>query len=506
MPSPVAVVLAAGKGTRMKSALPKVLFPLLGTPIVQRVVSAAQGAGCGEVVAVIGHGAELVREVLARGDVRFAVQVDRRGTGDAVASAWSALDDWDRPVLILPGDVPRMRADTLRALLEAHARSDATVTVGTMEPPDPFGYGRILRTGDAVDAIVEQRDCTDEQQAIGECNTGLYVADGAFLFGRDGSTGALARLAPNNDQGELYLTDIVGIARGDGLGVAGVLIADPGEVEGINDRVQLAAMETDARLRAAVRWMQAGGSLDDPASVRIEDGAHIEPDVTLGADVELRGACRIASGAVIGRGCVLTDVHVGAGATLGPYVVAEAASIEAGALVRAFTVASGLNEKKPHLTGAEDRVHIGEGARVGPFTHLRQSSVLAGDAHVGNFVELKKTTLHSGAKANHLAYLGDAEIGAGSNIGAGVITCNYDGYAKHKTTVGENAFVGTDSHLVAPVTIGDGAYVATGTTVTKNVPADALAIGRARQENKLGRAGKLRDLLSRRAEAAKQRG
>jgi bifunctional UDP-N-acetylglucosamine pyrophosphorylase/glucosamine-1-phosphate N-acetyltransferase len=506
MTSPVAVVLAAGKGTRMKSALPKVLFPLLGTPIVQRVVEAAQAAGCGEVVAVIGHGAERVEETLAHAEVRFAVQHTRRGTGDAVAAARPALDDWDRPVLILPGDVPRMRAETLRSLIAAHAASGAAVTVGTMLPPDPSGYGRIVRDGDSVQAIVEHRDCTEEQRAIGECNTGLYVAHGAFLFGTDGRPGALDRLTTDNDQGELYLTDIVGIARADGLTVAGVVIDDPGEVEGINDRVQLAAMEQGARQRAAVRWMRAGVSMDDPDEVRIEDAVVLGTDVVLGADVELRGACRIADGAVIARGCVLTDVVVGEGARVGPYVVAERAIIEAGAIVRPFTVITGFNEKRPHLTTEADRVRIGPGAKVGPFSHLRQGSHLEDDVHVGNFVELKTTTMHPGAKANHLAYLGDADIGSRANIGAGVITCNYDGFAKHKTTIGAGAFIGTDSHLVAPVTVGDGAYVATGTTVTKNVPADALAIGRARQENKPGRATKLKELLRRRAEAAKQRG
>jgi bifunctional UDP-N-acetylglucosamine pyrophosphorylase/glucosamine-1-phosphate N-acetyltransferase len=500
--NPVAVVLAAGKGTRMRSALPKVLFPLLGTPIVQRVVNAATGAGCEDVVAVVGHEAAMVEAALAGTGVRFATQHTRRGTGDAVAAAEPAMGSWDRPVLILPGDVPRMTAGTLSALIEAHSQSGAAVTVGTMEPPEPFGYGRIVRDDAGVVAIVEHRDCTPAQRAIGECNTGLYVASGSFLFG-DG--GALSRLTNNNDQGELYLTDIVGIARGDGLPVAGVLIDDPGEVEGINDRAQLAAMEKAARERAAKRWMQAGVSMDDPCSVRIEDGVELAQDVTLGADVELRGTCSIASGAVIKRGSILTDVVVGPDATVGPYVVLERVTIETNALVRPFTVATGLNEKKPHLTSHEDRVHIGAGAKVGPFTHLRQAANLEEDVHVGNFVELKKTTMHPGSKANHLAYLGDAEIGSKSNIGAGVITCNYDGFAKHKTTVGEGAFVGTDSHLIAPVKIGDGAYVATGTTVTKDVPADGLAIGRTRQENKAGRASKLKAVLKRRAEAGKKK-
>ncbi len=500
MNNPVAVVLAAGKGTRMKSALPKVLFPLLGVPIVQRVVDAAQGAGCADVVAVVGHEAAMVEAALADAGVLFAEQVTRRGTGDAVAAAKPALTDWDRPVLILPGDVPRMTAKTLRSLLEAHAATGAAVTVGTMEPPDAFGYGRIVRDDAGVSAIVEHRDCTESQRAIGECNTGLYVADGAFLFG-DG--GALGRLTTDNDQGELYLTDIVGIARGDGSTVAGVLIDDPAEVEGVNDRVQLAAMESIARRRATDHWMREGVSMEDPAHVRIEGRTTLARDVTLGADVELRGACVVESGARIGKGAVLTDVVVGAGATVGPYVVAERVRIGAGALVRAFTVAAGFNEKRPHLTTDDDIVTVGPGAKVGPFTHLRQAAVLEDDVHVGNFVELKKTTMHPGAKANHLAYLGDAEIGRKSNIGAGVITCNYDGFAKHKTTIGDGAFVGTDSHLVAPVKVGDGAYVATGTTVTRDVPADGLAIGRARQENKAGRAAKLRAVLQRRAEAKK---
>jgi bifunctional UDP-N-acetylglucosamine pyrophosphorylase/glucosamine-1-phosphate N-acetyltransferase len=492
---PIAVILAAGKGTRMRSADPKVLFPVLGRPLVQRVVDAARDAGCTDIVAVVGYGEDRVRAALP--GVTCARQEGLQGTGQAVAAARHAADFGGRTVLVLPGDVPLLRGQTLRRLLSRHRESGAAITVLSMAPPDPTGYGRLVRGPDGqVERIVEQRDASAEEQRIGEVNTAVYAMSGDLLFGDDAAVDALTT---DNEQKEYLLTDVVGIARSRGLRVDGHLLDDPEEVAGINDRAQLAALESALRARIATRWMQAGVSMDDPASVRIEEAVELDRDVVLGAGVELRGRCSVAEGAVIGKGCQLMDVTIGAGAVVEPYVVADSVDIAAGARILPFSVLRGVNEKAPGRSTDADRVLVGPSARVGPFSHLRQASDVGPGAHVGNFVELKKTTLAEGAKANHLAYLGDASIGPRSNIGAGVITCNYDGFAKHRTLVGADVFVGTDSHLVAPVRLGDGAYVATGTTVTKDVPADALAIGRARQENRAGYAGKLKAQLERRA-------
>mgnify|MGYP002632621035 CR=1 FL=1 len=492
---PVAVVLAAGKGTRMRSSAPKVLFPVLGRPIVQRVVDAAREAGCDDVVVVVGFGEDQVRATL--GGVAFARQEGLQGTGQAVASARASAAFSGRTVLVLPGDVPLMRGDSLRRMLARHAESGAAITVLSMAPDDATGYGRLVRGADGqVERIVEHRDANAAELAIGEVNTAVYAMDGDFLFG---AAAAVDALTTDNVQNEYLLTDVVAIARARGLRVEAHLLEDPDEVAGINDRAQLAALERSLRVRIADRWMRAGVSMDDPSSVRIEEAVELGKDVVLGAGVELRGRCTVADGAIIGKGAQLVDVTVGAGAVLEPYVVAASVDFAAGARVLPFSVLRGLNEKKPLESNDADRVQVGSGARVGPFSHLRQASDVGPNAHVGNFVELKKTSLAEGAKANHLSYLGDAIIGARSNIGAGVITCNYDGFAKHQTRVGADVFVGTDSHLVAPVRLGDGAYVATGTTVTKDVPADALAIGRARQENKKGYAAKLKAQLERRA-------
>ncbi len=496
-PAPLALVLAAGKGTRMKSSRTKVLFPVLGVPIVGRVVAAAREAGCSDVVVVIGHEAEAVRTALGP-SLEFAVQSGMPGTGGAVVAARDSADFRGRTVLVLPGDVPLMRPETLAALLADHEAQGAAVTIATMKVDDPTGYGRVVRDGPygGVLRIVEHRDADETELLIDEVNTSIYAFDGDFLFG---PRAAIDRLTADNAQKEYLLTDVVGFAVDDGRPVGGFLIADAIETAGVNDRRQLAELESTVRARVNADWMKEGVSLDDPATTRIEEAVRLERDVLLGAGVELRGATSVGEGASVGKGSVLVDCEVGAGARIGPYVVATRASFQPGCQVRPFTVLNGLNEKKPHLSTEADRVQVGSGAQVGPFTHLRQASVLGAKAKAGNFVELKKTELFDGAKANHLAYLGDASVGPRSNIGAGVITCNYDGFAKQRTTIGADVFVGTDSHLIAPVKLGDGAYVATGTTVTRDVPADALAIGRARQENKVGYAARLKAALERKA-------
>mgnify|MGYP002630680825 CR=1 FL=1 len=500
-PAPIAVVLAAGKGTRMKSCRTKVLFPVLGVPIVARVVAAARAAGCTDVVVVIGHEAQAVRDTLGP-DLPYAVQTGMPGTGGAVVAARGAVDARGRTVLVLPGDVPLMRAQTLSALLAAHEAQGAAVTVATMKVQDPTGYGRVVRDGPegGVLRIVEHRDADPSELRIDEVNTSIYAFDGDFLFG---DSAAVDRLSPDNAQKEYLLTDVVGFAVADGRSVAGFVIDDELETAGINDRQQLSELERTQRSRVNTGWMRQGVSMDDSATTWIEEAVTLGRDVVLGAGVELRGATSVGEGATVGKGSVLVDCAVGAGVEIGPYVVATRASFEPGSQVRPFTVLNGLNEKKPAASTDADRVQIGAGAQVGPFTHLRQASVLGSEAKAGNFVELKKTELHAGAKANHLAYLGDATVGPRSNIGAGVITCNYDGFSKQRTTIGADVFVGTDSHLIAPVRLGDGAYVATGTTVSRDVPADALAIGRARQENKLGYASRLKSALQAKAQKIK---
>jgi bifunctional UDP-N-acetylglucosamine pyrophosphorylase/glucosamine-1-phosphate N-acetyltransferase len=450
---------------------------------------------------VVGYEANRVEAALA--DVHFAIQPGMQGTGQAVQCAAGALDYRGRQVLVLPGDVPMMNSAMLRGLLDGHS---GAITIGSMEPPDVAGYGRIVRGADGgVIRIVEHRDASEAERAIGEVNSSIYVFDGDFLFGDEHLKGAVFELTTDNAQDEYLLTDVVGIAVARGLAVGASLVSDPAEVAGVNDRAQLADLESTIQQRINRAWLEAGVSMDDPSTTRIEEHVALACDVHLGASVELRGRTCIAEGASVGKGSVLTDCSVGEGVTVGAYVLGTAVSIAAGAEVRSFTVMSGLNEKAPASSVDADKVVVGEGARVGPFSHLRQSSRLGAKARVGNFVEMKQTSLHDEAKANHLAYLGDAEIGARSNIGAGVIICNFDGYSKHKTWVGEDVFVGTDSHLVAPVRLGDGAFVATGTTVTRDVPADCLAIGRARQENKPGYASRMKASLERRAQAAKER-
>ena len=459
-PRVTAIVLAAGQGTRMKSPLPKVLHPLAGRPMIHYVVDAALQAGAHDVVVVTGHGREHVEAYLAKafGDrVRTAVQAEQLGTGHAVSMALPQVRDDAGLLLLLCGDTPLLDAAELRSLVGLLRETPGPLAVLTMRPADATGYGRILRdAGGAISGIREHKDCSAEERAIGETNPGVYVARAPFL--RD----AITRIRPDNAQRELYLTDVVALAAKAG-GVASTLVKDPMNVAGINDRAQLAQAEDVLYQRISDAHRRAGVTIR--ASARIEASVIVEPDATIEHQVVLRGQTRIGAGAVIDVGSVLTDVTVAAGANLKPYTIATSS-------------------------------RIGEKAQIGPFSHLRPDSDIDADAHVGNFVETKKTRLGKGAKANHLAYLGDGEIGPGANIGAGTIFCNYDGFRKHKTEIGEGAFVGSDSQIVAPVRIGKGAYVATGTTVTRDVPDDALAIARVKQENKEGYASKLKGRLA----------
>ncbi len=468
----VALILAAGQGTRMRSPeLPKVLHPLLDWPLVFYPIAAAHGAGVHRVVTVVspeGDGAaRSVRDTIAARfpEVAFAVQRAPRGTGHAVLSGLedasghgAAPLDGARTVVVLSGDVPGLRAETLRALLDEHHRAHGRLaTFATFEADDPTGYGRVLRDrAGAPSAIVEHADATPAQRAIREVNAGLYA------FELDALRGALAALGDDNAQGELYLTDVIAAlaARGRAGGggeppVATFPIDDPEEVAGVNTRAQLAQREAALQARRNEALMVSGVTMRQPRTVRVGADAHVEPGVTLGAGVELRGRTTVAAGTLVDTGCVLTDCAIGRGVHLKPYVVAEGAA-------------------------------LGDGATAGPFAHLRPGTVLGARAKVGNFVETKKAVIGDGSKASHLTYLGDCEIGRDVNVGAGTITCNYDGVAKHKTVLGDGVFVGSDTQLVAPVTVGANVTIAAGTTVTADVPDGALVLSRTPQQVREG--------------------
>lgn len=437
------VILAAGQGTRMRSALPKVLHPVAGKPMLAHVVDTARALQPQRIHVVIGHGAEAVRERLAAEDLNFVLQAEQLGTGHALAQALPFIAA--ERVLVLYGDVPLIEAPTLERLLEQ--AGPAQLALLTVELDDPTGYGRIVRNvAGEVQAIVEQKDASAEQRAIREGNTGILALPGAHL------AAWLGRLSNSNAQGEYYLTDVIAMAVSDGLRVATAQPEDATEVQGANDRLQLAQLERHFQQRAAHRLMVQGVTLLDPARFDVRGEVSVGRDVVIDVNVILEGTVVIEDGVEIGPNCVIRN-----------------STLRRGAVVKASS----------HLDGAE----LGEGADCGPFARLRPGSVLGAGAHVGNFVELKNALLGAGAKAGHLAYLGDAEIGAQSNIGAGVITCNYDGANKHRTVIGEDAFIGTNNSLVAPVSIGAGATTAAGSVITSTVPERALAVGRARQRN-----------------------
>lgn len=465
----VALVLAAGQGKRMKSQLPKVLHPLLGRPMLAYPVDAALAAGAERVVCVVGHGSERVSDMLqARYGERVltALQPEQRGTGDAARCGQTALPSWNGWIVIIYGDSVLLPALALSTLLEHARASSAPLALLTATTADTTGYGRIVRdAAGRVLRIQEERDCSPEERVIREFNPGVYAVRAGFL--RE----AVAQLRPSNAQGELYLTDLVAIAAEHGG--AASMAWDEADLHGVNDRYELVQRERDLARRIAFAHMTAGVTIRDPERTRIEPSVRIEPDTVIECCVELRGSTSIARGARIDVGCVLTDTVVQQDACVLPYTVATESV-------------------------------IGAASRVGPFSHLRAGSALDREVHLGAFVETKKTRMGAGSKANHLAYLGDGVIGRGVNIGAGTIFCNYDGFNKHTTVLEDGAFIGSDSQLVAPVTVGKQAYVASGTTVTMNVPEDGLAIGRARQVNKPGMAARLRERL--RAELLRRTG
>ncbi|KAF1069439.1 MAG: Bifunctional protein GlmU [Pseudomonas citronellolis] len=437
------VILAAGQGTRMRSALPKVLHPVAGKPMLAHVIDTARALEPIGIHVVIGHGADLVRQTLQADDLNFVVQEQQLGTGHAVAQAAPFLSA-DR-VLILYGDVPLIEQPTLERLLQQASPDELALL--TVELEDPTGYGRILRDAHgAVQAIVEQKDATPEQRAIREGNTGILAVP------RERLAGWMARLSNANAQGEYYLTDIIAMAVADGLRVATAQPQAAMEVQGANDRLQLAELERYYQWRLGRRLMAQGVTLLDPARFDVRGEVSIGRDVQIDVNVILEGRVEIEDDVQIGPNCYIKD-----------------STLRRGAIIKANS----------HLEGA----HIGPDSDVGPFARLRPGAVLERKVHVGNFVELKNAHLQDGVKVGHLTYLGDAEVGARTNIGAGTITCNYDGANKWRTTLGEDVFIGSNNSLVAPVDIGAGASTGAGSTVTADVPPQSLAVGRARQRN-----------------------
>ncbi|MCC5872518.1 MAG: bifunctional UDP-N-acetylglucosamine diphosphorylase/glucosamine-1-phosphate N-acetyltransferase GlmU [Gammaproteobacteria bacterium] len=446
-PSLAVVILAAGKGTRMHSSVPKVLHPLAGVPMLQRVVRTACELS-EDIIVVTSPDAEAVRSELATAGVRFAVQERQRGTGDALAAALPEIPADIDQVLVLCGDVPLLAAATLQRLRAVTAAGG--VSLVTARFPDPKGLGRILRDGEGcISGIVEERDATPAERRIDEINTGIYLLPRARL------DAWLGRLDAGNAQGEYYLTDIIRFAVESGLAVASITCDDLTEVTGVNDRAGLVRLEREFSRRVAEQLLAAGVTVMDPARVDVRGELHVGQDTVI--DVN----CVFTGKVVIGR-----NVQVGA------HCVIEDASIDDGAIIAPFT----------HIQGA----HVGSEARVGPFARLREGTDLGERCRIGNFVETKNTQLGADSKANHLAYLGDAILGEGCNVGAGTITCNYDGVDKHPTILGDGVFVGSNSTLVAPVRVADRAYVAAGSTITSPVPADGLGVGRARQRNIAG--------------------
>lgn len=444
-----AIVLAAGKGTRMKSERPKVLHEIAGRSLLAFPLALADELGADPIVAVLGHGAEAVRSVVSglpfAAKVRVSVQRDQRGTAHAVLSARPNLEDFRGTLLILSGDVPLLAAATVRRLLEA---PPAPLVFLTSRPEEPTGYGRVVRDVEGrVARVIEERDCSDAERAIREVNAGIYRVQAAFLWA------TLERIGTANAQGEFYLTDIIERAAQEGGALA--IEAPFAETAGVNDRAELAAAELRLRQRLNRSHQLAGVTLVAPEQTFIDAGVSIAADVVIEPGCVLAGATRIAAGARIRAYSVLEDAEVGAGSV------------------------------------------------VGPFARLRPGTVLGAEVHVGNFVEIKKSRLGARTKANHLSYLGDAEIGSGVNVGAGTITCNYDGVAKHQTVLGDGVFIGSDTQLVAPVEVGKGAYVGAGSTVTEDVPPDALALSRVPQKNVAGWAAERRRRLAGQAPGGK---
>jgi len=450
MSSPHVLILAAGKGTRMKSQTPKVLHPVAGRPMIEYVLDVAASIGPATCTVVVGYGADAVRQALANAPgLRFLLQEPQLGTAHALLQAEPLFRGVAGTLVVLSGDVPLLRAETLRALAAAHDVARAAMTIVTAVVGDPSGYGRVVRKAGSVSRIVEHRDATPDERAVSEINAGIYAFDLEPLFP------ALARIGSGNAQDEYYLTDLVALHHREGRRVASLTVPDVQEILGINSRVELASTSRRVWRSRAEAMMTAGVTVEDPDTTYLAHEVRVGPDTTIRPGVVLDGRTTIGAGCVIHPGVRIED------STLADRVTVFDHSVISGA-------------------------RIAEGVAIGPFARLRPETVVDERAHIGNFVELKKTRLGAGSKASHLAYLGDATIGAGVNIGAGTITCNYDGVRKNPTVIEDGAFVGSDSQLIAPVRIGKGAYVAAGSSITDDVPAGSLAIARGRQVVKEG--------------------
>ncbi|WP_410655290.1 bifunctional UDP-N-acetylglucosamine diphosphorylase/glucosamine-1-phosphate N-acetyltransferase GlmU [Amycolatopsis sp. lyj-112] len=447
------LILAAGEGTRMRSSTPKVLHPIAGRPLVEHAVRAAAGLEPEHLVVVIGHGRDSVGSELAKvgealgREVVTAVQEEQKGTGHAVSCALAALPGGLTGTIIVSyGDVPLLDTETLASLAAEHTSTGNAVTVLTALVADPTGYGRIVRDQDGVvTSIVEQKDATPAQREIAEINSGVYAFDASVLV--DG----LSRLSTDNAQGELYLTDVLGIARGDGKGVGALVIDDPWVTEGVNDRAQLSVLGAELNRRIVRGWQRAGVTVVDPSSTWIDAGVTLSRDVVIEPGVQLKGSTSVGEGAQIGPDSTLENVSVGAGASV----------------------------VRTHGSDSE----LGDGVKVGPFTYLRPGTKLGTKAKLGAFVETKKADIGAGTKVPHLTYVGDATIGENSNIGCSSVFVNYDGVNKHHTTIGSHVRLGADNTFVAPVTIGDGAYSGAGTVIRQDVPPGALAVSTGPQRN-----------------------
>jgi bifunctional UDP-N-acetylglucosamine pyrophosphorylase/glucosamine-1-phosphate N-acetyltransferase len=438
MPDLGVILLAAGQGTRMKSVLPKVLHPLGGKALFLHALDTARRLVPRIVAVVVGHGAAAVRQAQPSAEIIWVTQEHQLGTGHAVLCAKEAFDNFIGDVLILSGDVPLLREQTLRALLEHHRQRGAAVTLLTAQLAEPRGYGRIVRSGDgAIAGIVEEKDATATQRQIDEVNAGIYVASARFLFA------VLPTVKNSNQQGEYYLPDIVGIGLDQGQVIETLRVEDPREMMGINSREELAAMEKNLRQQINQKWLLAGVTLKDPDTTYIDEGVSIGKDTVIGPSTQLCGKTNIGTGCRIDGSAFLTDAIIGDDVHLRFSVVLTSCKVERGAI-------------------------------IGPFAHLRPGTDLGANVHIGNFVETKEAKLGEGTKANHLTYLGDVTIGRDTNVGAGTITCNYDGFHKYKTAIGDRVQVGSDTTLVAPITLGDDVYVATASTVRHDIPAGAL--------------------------------
>ena len=442
--STTVIILAAGKGTRMRSNLPKVLQPLAGRPLLGHVIDTAKKLQADHIITIYGHGGALVQNAFTHEQIQWVEQAEQLGTGHAVKVTLPVLPR-EGVSLILSGDVPCITEQTLQKLLDVSRETQ--IGLVTLTLADATGYGRIVRKNGKIQAIIEHKDASEAQRQIQEINTGIYCVSNAKLHEW------LPKLSNNNAQGEYYLTDIVAMAIADGLEVASVKPELAFEVEGVNDRVQLAALEREFQNFQAKQLMQQGVHLIDPTRFDLRGNLHAGKDVRIDINVIIEGNCELGDGVEIGAGCILKNTKIAAGTKVQPYSVF-------------------------------DQAVVGEDAQIGPFSRLRPGTILANEVHIGNFVEVKNSQIGLGSKANHFTYLGDAEVGAGSNIGAGTITCNYDGANKFKTIIGDQVFIGSNSSLVAPVTIANGATVGAGSTITRDVAEQCLAVERSKQFTK----------------------